>query len=95
VFRTCLDASYAGQLWNGVMVMDRIEAFESDLRNKSHLLRCGVTRDRHLTGWPTAAGLLLVDCQRDLYISHEITKARKQTKFSCFRVFVADRLLYK
>jgi len=45
VFRTCLDASYAGQLWNGVMVMDLIEAFESDLRNKSHFLRCGVTRD--------------------------------------------------
>src|SRR6185295_20185639 len=45
VFRTCLDASYASQLWNGVMVMDLIEAFESDLRNKSHFLRCGVTRD--------------------------------------------------
>jgi hypothetical protein len=34
VFRTCLDARYAGQLWNGAVVMDLIETFESDLRNK-------------------------------------------------------------
>jgi predicted component of viral defense system (DUF524 family) len=34
VFRTCLDARYAGQLWNAAMMMDLIETFESDLRNK-------------------------------------------------------------
>jgi hypothetical protein len=34
VFRTCRDPDYGGQLWDGGKVMDLIENFESDARNK-------------------------------------------------------------
>lgn len=34
VFRTCVDPTYAGQLWDGTVLMDVIEEFESDVRNK-------------------------------------------------------------
>jgi predicted component of viral defense system (DUF524 family) len=34
VFQTCLDPTYAGQQWDGATLMDLIEAFESDVRNR-------------------------------------------------------------
>lgn len=34
VFKTCRDLSYGDQQWNGIKLMDLIEKFESDIRNK-------------------------------------------------------------
>jgi hypothetical protein len=34
VFKTCLDPAYAGQQWDGTTLMDLIEAFKSDARNR-------------------------------------------------------------
>ena len=34
VFRTCIDPTYAGQRWDGARLMDLIERFESDVRNR-------------------------------------------------------------